>query len=204
MAAIARACFERRINAEIRVVVSDRASAAGIAVAHEMGIDARAVPRSAFADQDSFELALGAAIDSHAPDLIVLAGFMRILSPVFVERYAGRMLNVHPALLPKYRGLHTHRRALEAGDAQHGASVHFVTPELDGGPVVLQSRVSVEPGDTEMTLSARVQATEHIIYPRVIGWIADGRLSWSGGLPYFDGKPLHAPVVEDLSAEAHQ
>ncbi len=125
---------------------------------------------------------------------------MRVLSAPFVEAHAGRMLNIHPSLLPKYRGLHTHRRVLEAGERVHGASVHFVTPELDGGPVILQSRVAVRPGDTEPMLSARVQATEHIIYPRAIGWIADGRLAWREGRPWLDDTPLEAPIVEDFTA----
>jgi len=111
------------------------------------------------------------------------------------------MLNIHPSLLPKYRGLHTHRRVLESGDGEHGASVHFVTAELDGGPVILQSRVAVRPQDAEDTLSARVQATEHIIYPRVIGWLADGRLAWREDRPWLDGKPLEAPIVEDFPDE---
>jgi phosphoribosylglycinamide formyltransferase-1 len=123
---------------------------------------------------------------------------MRVLSASFVERYAGRMLNIHPSLLPKYMGLHTHRRALEAGEEQHGASVHFVTAELDSGPVVLQSRVPVRADDTESSLARRVQASEHIIYPRVIGWIADSRLAWNGGQPSFDGTRLERPFVEDM------
>ena len=125
---------------------------------------------------------------------------MRVLSGPFVERYAGRMLNIHPSLLPKYTGLHTHSRVLEAGDAEHGASVHFVTPELDGGPLILQSHVPVKVGDTESTLAARVQATEHVIYPRVVGWIADGRLQWNEGHPLLDGKALNEPVVERFGA----
>ena len=139
-------------------------------------------------------------LDASRPDLVVLAGFMRVLSERFVARYAGRMLNIHPSLLPRYRGLHTHRRVLEAGDREHGASVHFVTAELDGGPIALQSRVPVAPADTEASLSARVQATEHIIYPRVIGWIADGRLVARGDRAWLDGKPLEAPIVEEFGA----
>lgn len=135
-------------------------------------------------------------MDTHTPDLVVLAGFMRVLSAPFVERYAGRMINIHPSLLPKYTGLHTHQRVLEAGDAEHGASVHYVTPELDGGPVILQSRVPVKTGDTESSVAARVMATEHVIYPRVVGWIADGRLKWNDGRPTLDGKLLTQPVVE--------
>jgi phosphoribosylglycinamide formyltransferase-1 len=125
---------------------------------------------------------------------------MRILSPSVVERYLGRMLNIHPSLLPAYRGLHTHRRVLAAGDTEHGASVHFVTPELDAGPIVLQSRVALLPGDTETTLAARVLATEHIIYPRVIGWLGERRLTWRTGGPWLDGERLDSPIVEDFRA----
>ncbi len=152
------------------------------------------------ADPALFEQRLAAALDARRPQVIALAGFMRILSAPFVQRYQGRMLNIHPSILPAYRGLHTHRRVLEAGDPWHGASVHFVTPELDGGPVVLQSRVPVQPGDTEGTLSARVQASEYIIYPRVLGWFAQGRLTWHDGAAWLDGKPLVKPLVEDFSA----
>jgi phosphoribosylglycinamide formyltransferase-1 len=200
MATIARACLEGRINARVNIVISDRPGVAGLSTARDLGIEARTVPWAGAGNKEAFERALGEAIDAHRPDLVVLAGFMRILSAEFAERYAGRMLNIHPSLLPKYRGLHTHRRALEAKDAEHGASVHFVTAELDGGPVVLQSRVPVRSDDTESDLTARVQATEHIIYPRVIGWLADGRLAWNEGRVWLDGKPLEAPMVEDLSA----
>jgi phosphoribosylglycinamide formyltransferase-1 len=125
---------------------------------------------------------------------------MRILSAALVRRYLGRMLNIHPSLLPRFRGLHTHARVLAAGDSAHGASVHFVTPELDAGPVILQSKVAVLPGDSEATLAARVLATEHIIYPRVIGWLGAGRLGWRAGEPWLDGRRLEAPIVEDFSA----
>ena len=149
-------------------------------------------------DRETFEHKLGEVVDNSTPDLVVLAGFMRVLSGPFVERYAGRIINIHPSLLPKYTGLHTHQRVLDAGDAEHGASVHFVTPELDGGPLILQSRVPVKAGDTESTLAARVMATEHVIYPRVVGWIAEGRLAWNDGRPLLDGKPLVQPVVEEF------
>ena len=205
MAAIARACRAGQINARVRVVISDRPDIAGLSVARDLGIEALTVAWQGAARREAFERALGEALDAHRPDLIVLAGFMRILSPHFARRYAGRMLNIHPSLLPKYTGLHTHRRALDARDTEHGASVHFVTAELDGGPVVLQSRVPVRPDDTEADLSARVQATEHIIYPRVIGMMADGRLAWDDGHVRLDGKLLDAPLVENLSAnERHQ
>jgi phosphoribosylglycinamide formyltransferase 1 len=203
MAAIARACAERRINARVSIVISERPGAAGLETARTMGIETRTVAWLGATDRSQFEHGLDAALAAAQPDLIVLAGFMRILSQQFVETRPGRILNIHPSLLPNYRGLHTHRRVLESGDRVHGASVHFVTAELDGGPVILQSRVAVRSGETEGALSARVQATEHIIYPRVIGWLADGRLAWRGDRPWLDGKPLEAPVVEDFpDAEA--
>ena len=198
MAAIARACAEGRINARIDLVLSERPGAAGLDTARALGIDARTVAWPGTADRERFEHDLDAALAAARPDIVVLAGFMRILSQRFVEARAGRILNIHPSLLPDYRGLHTHRRVLEAGERRHGASVHFVTAELDGGPVILQSRVTVRPGDTEDTLSARVQATEHIIFPRVIGWLADGRLEWREGRAWLDGQPLVGPVVEDF------
>ncbi len=204
MATIARAGLEHRINANTVVVICDRTDAPGIAVARALGIETHVIPWQGAADRGVFERALGAAIDASTPDLIVLAGFMRVLSKSFVERYAGRMLNIHPSLLPKYRGLHTHRRVLESSDREHGASVHFVTAELDGGPVALQSKVDVAPDDTEATLSARVQATEHTIYPQVIGWIAEGRLTWRAGDAWLDGKPLEAPLVEEFGTHARR
>jgi len=198
MAAIACACAERRINARVDLVLSERPGVAGLDTARAMGIEARTVAWPGATERERFERDLDTALAEVRPDLVVLAGFMRILSQQFVEARAGRVLNIHPSLLPKYRGLHTHRRVLDAGDRVHGASVHFVTAELDGGPVILQSRVAVRPDDAEDTLSARVQATEHIIYPRVIGWLADGRLAWRDGRPWLDGRPLQAPVVEDF------
>src|SRR5438046_9605330 len=128
---------------------------------------------------------------------------MRGIDPDVIEPWRGKVINIHPSLLPKYPGLHTHARVLEAGDTQHGASVHFVTAELDGGPVVLQSKVAVEPGDTEATLSARVQATEHIIYPRVLAWCAQRRLAWREGAAWLAGRRLDAPMVEDFRAAGH-
>jgi phosphoribosylglycinamide formyltransferase 1 len=198
MVAIARACAEARINARVTLVLSERPDAAGLEAARALGIEARVVAWRGTAERQGFERDLDAALASAQPDLVILAGFMRILSQRFVEARAGRILNIHPSLLPNHRGLHTHRRVLEAGDAVHGASVHFVTAELDGGPLILQSRVAVRPGDSEDTLSARVQATEHIIYPRVIGWLADGRLAWRDHQAWLDGEPLAEPVVEDF------
>jgi phosphoribosylglycinamide formyltransferase 1 len=199
MASIARACLAGQINAQVRVVISDRPGVAGLDVARDLGIEALTIPWQGAAARGAFERALAESIDARRADLVVLAGFMRILSPQFATRYAGRMLNIHPSLLPKYTGLHTHRRVLDAGDGEHGSSVHFVTAELDGGPLILQSRVPVLTGDTEPTLTARVQATEHIIYPKVIGMVADGRLTWDKGRVRLDGRPLDTPLVENFS-----
>jgi phosphoribosylglycinamide formyltransferase-1 len=200
MIAIARACQAGAIAARVNLVVSDRAGAGGLASARELGLETAIVARTPGGDAAEFEQRLAATLDAQQPDVIALAGFMRILSAPFVERYLGRMLNIHPSLLPAYRGLHTHQRVLEAGDPWHGASVHFVTPELDGGPVVLQSRVPVLPGDTQSTLSARVQASEYTIYPRVLGWFAQGRLTWQDDAAWLDGRPLLNPLVEDFGA----
>ena len=195
MSAIMRACLSRAINAEVALVVSDRADAAGLRSAAELG-----APTAIVAARGGAELEgeLAELLDARAPQAIALAGFMRILSPAFVTRYLGRMLNVHPSLLPLHRGLHTHRRVLAAGERLHGASVHYVTPELDSGPVVLQSQVAVRPDDTEAVLSQRVLRTEHIIYPRVLGWLAAGRLEWRAGAPWLDGARLRQPLIEDF------
>jgi phosphoribosylglycinamide formyltransferase 1 len=198
MAAIARACSERRIDATVAAVIADRPEAPAIGLAQSMGLKTAIVPFRDLPNGMCFETALAATLGSHQPDLIALAGFMRILSADFVAAWTGRMLNVHPSLLPRHRGLHTHRRVLEAGEHEHGASVHYVTHELDNGPVVLQSRILVRAGDTAAALSARVQATEHIIYPRVIGWIGGGRLAWRDGSAMLDGRALAAPIVEDF------
>ena len=198
MGAIASACAAGNIQARVDLVLSERPEAGGLETARAMGIPTGTVPWTGPAQRDLFEGALKAALAAARADVIVLAGFMRILSGEFVQAHAGRILNIHPSLLPHYRGLHTHRRVLEAGEPVHGASVHFVTAELDGGPVTLQSRIAVRPRDTEATLSARVQRTEHIIYPRVIGWLAEGRLAWREERPWLDGKPLTAPLVEDF------
>jgi phosphoribosylglycinamide formyltransferase-1 len=199
MEAVARACRDGHINATVGVVIADRDSAGGLAVARELGIDTAVVSWKSFADRAAFERALGEQIDAHRAEIIILAGFMRVLSPEFADRYAGRLINIHPALLPKYRGLHTHTRALEARDTEHGASVHFATAELDGGPVVLQSRVPVLPNDTESELATRVLKTEHVILPRVIGWLADGRLAWRDGKGWLDERPLDTPVLENFA-----
>ena len=190
------------LPARILAVLSDREDAAALAWAAERGLATRAVPQRQYADRAAFEAALGNVIAGYAPALVVLAGFMRILGAPLVERFAGRMLNIHPSLLPKYPGLHTHRRVLEAGDAEHGASVHFVTSELDGGPVVLQARVPVLPGDDEAMLAQRVLVQEHRIYPLAIRWFAEGRLRLDGGVVSFDGRPVAAPLLVNGTADA--
>ena len=200
MTAILRAALAGEIAVEPAMVIADRSDASGLASAAELGVPTVAWPGQARGEP--FEAMLARTLETVQPDAIALAGFMRILSPALVARYLGRMLNIHPSLLPAYRGLHTHRRVLTAGDTEHGASVHFVTPELDAGPVVLQSRVAVLPDDTEAALAARVLATEHVIYPRVLGWLADRRLSFRSGAPWLDGRQLAAPIVEDFRASA--
>jgi phosphoribosylglycinamide formyltransferase-1 len=200
MVAIAQACAAGRIDARVNHVICDRADAPGLVRARELGLATSLIERTAFTDAAAFEAALLAALEAHAHELVALAGFMRILSRKFVARYAGKMLNIHPSLLPNYRGLNTHGRVLEAQDTHHGASVHFVTAELDSGPVVLQSRIPLLPEYTEQTLAQRVQASEHIIYPKVIGWIAQRRLIWREDQPWFDGEPLERPIVEEFRA----
>ena len=192
--AIIDAAERGELPVEIRAVISNRPDAGGLERARRHGIEARVLDHREFPDRESFDRALQRLIDRYEPGLVVLAGFMRILTPELVEHYRGRMFNIHPSLLPEYRGLHTHRRVLEANGSRHGASVHFVTSELDGGPVVIQAEVPVLPGDDPETLAARVLTQEHRIYPRAIRWFAEGRLELKGGIPHLDGKPLHNPV----------
>ena len=160
----------------ICAVISNRADAFGLQRARNAGIATHVVQHKSFADRDAFDAALMDIIDSHQPGLVVLAGFMRILTAGFVRHYQGRLLNIHPSLLPRYKGLDTHRRALEAGDREHGCSVHFVTEELDGGPVAIQASFAIEPGTEIGALTDRVHAAEHVIYPLAVRWFAEGRL----------------------------
>ncbi|MEO7558426.1 MAG: phosphoribosylglycinamide formyltransferase [Gammaproteobacteria bacterium] len=174
--AIIRAINEQSLNLNIRAVISNRPHAAGLQVARQAGIPTRAIDHEQFLDRASFDQALRELIDSYNPGLVILAGFMRILSAAFVAHYADRLLNIHPSLLPAFPGLDTHRRALQAGVREHGASVHFVTGDVDGGPVIIQARVPVLPADTAETLAARVLEQEHVIYPQALRWFAEGRL----------------------------
>lgn len=192
--AIIDAISAGQLPAEIRAVISNRPDAYALERARRAGIPAETVPHREFAERSDYDRALSRAIDSHRPELVVLAGFMRILTPEFVAHYAGRMLNIHPSLLPKHRGLHTHRRAIEAGDLEHGSSVHFVTTELDGGPVVLQAEVPILPGDNADSLARRVQEMEHRIYPEALRWYAEGRLRLEGDRVWMDGEPLAEPL----------
>ncbi len=187
------------LDLRLAAVISNRADAPGLERARRAGIPAACVAAEPGADRDGYDARLAAEIDRYRPDLILLAGFMRILGPAFVSRHTGRMMNVHPSLLPAYRGLDTHRRVLAAGDPVHGCTVHFVTEELDGGPAILQARVPVLPGDGVASLSARVQAAEHIIYPRAAAWYAEGRLTLDDGIVNLDGRPLDGPVIVDAT-----
>ncbi|MCP3868463.1 MAG: phosphoribosylglycinamide formyltransferase [Gammaproteobacteria bacterium] len=184
---------------DIRAVISNQPGAFGLERARKAGIETRVLNHKDFPDRTSYDRALGDLVASWDPGLVVLAGFMRILTPDFIQRFPYRMVNIHPSLLPKYRGLHTHQRALDAGDSRHGASVHFVTEELDGGPVILQAMVPVIPGDDADTLAARVLKQEHVIYPRVIRWIAEGRTSMGEEQVLMDGRRLDTPIVLDSS-----
>ena len=181
MEAVVRAAQAEQWPARIAAVISNRADAQGLVFAAEHGIATAVVANKDYASREQFDAALQAVIDGFAPDLVVLAGFMRILTPPFVEHYAGRMLNIHPSLLPLFPGMATHRQALEAGVTEHGATVHFVTAELDHGPAVASATVPVLPGDTEESLSARVLVQEHLLYPRAIRLFIDDKLSVEHG-----------------------
>jgi len=202
MEAIARASLAAGSPYKIVRVIADRDTAGGLARAAALGIPASVVPVKQFPDRASFDAALAAELDGSGARLVALAGFMRILSSEFVQRFEGRLLNIHPSLLPLYKGLDTHARALAAGDSHHGASVHYVTAELDGGPVIMQGRLRIRAGDTPDGVSARVHTLEHIIYPHVCTLIAAGRVEWRNGSVYFDGAPLVAPLIEESDAAA--
>ena len=175
-------------GAEVSAVIANRPDAAGLAFAVDHGIVTQVVDHKAYPSREAFDAALADAIDAYRPDLVVLAGFMRVLTDAFVARYAGRLLNIHPSLLPSFPGLHTHRKALEAGVRVHGATVHFVTPTLDCGPVVIQAAVPVLPGDSEASLAGRVLEQEHRIYPQAVRWFVDGRLTLTDGRVLVQGE----------------
>jgi phosphoribosylglycinamide formyltransferase-1 len=176
-----RSIVEARTGLEVKAVISNRPGAKGLEWAQSQGIATRVLDHKGFASREAFDEALGDAIERLRPDLILLAGFMRILSPGFIQRFARRIVNIHPSLLPSFPGLHTHRQALAAGVKVHGATVHVVTPALDNGPIVIQGAVPVLPGDTEASLSARVLAVEHRIYPEAVRWLVEDRIEFLPG-----------------------
>ena len=182
MQAIVDACAQQAWPAEVVAVIAHRPQARGLAHAQERGIATAVVDHRAFAERAAFDAGLAESIDAHAPDVVALAGFMRVLGPAFVQRYAGRLLNVHPSLLPAFAGLHTHRRALASGCKLAGATVHFVDDTVDGGAIVVQAAVPVLPDDDEATLAARVLAREHVIYPLALRWFIQGDLRWEQGV----------------------
>lgn len=195
-------CADGSLSARIAIVISNNPDAAGLLRAQQAGIEATCINHREFESREAFDRALVDELHRHEVDVVILAGFMRILTPVLIEPYLGRLLNIHPSLLPKYPGLHTHQRALDAGDTEAGVTVHFVTQELDGGPPVLQARVPIQPGDSAAALADRVSAMEHIIYPLAAKWLLEGRLALTDQGASLDGHPLPAsgiPYSEDLA-----
>ncbi|KPQ01148.1 phosphoribosylglycinamide formyltransferase [Marinobacter sp. HL-58] len=193
--ALIDASRERDFPGQIVAVGSNRPQAFALERAAQANIDTFTVDHTRYGSREEFDGALMAEIRRHNPDLIVLAGFMRILTTDFVRALRGTMLNIHPSLLPKYTGLNTHRRALEAGEKVHGVSIHFVTEELDGGPVIAQAEVSVDPDDTPESLAEKVQEKEHLLYPIVVRWFCEGRIQLGTDYVVFDGQPLNRPLV---------
>jgi len=180
--------------AEIKAVISNKATAKGLDRATLAGIPTHVIAHQDYPDRESYDRELSKVIDSYSTQLVVLAGFMRILSHWFVSKYEGRLINIHPSLLPKFKGLNTHQQALNANEVLHGATVHFVTPELDGGPLILQTKVSIETTDTAESLAQRVLTKEHVIYPKAIELIALGRIKMNHGKTFLDGKVLDSPI----------
>lgn len=187
-----------QLDLDIALVFSNKHGALGLTRATKAGLQTACIPHGDFPDRESFDRAIATTLEPFDPDLIILAGFMRILSPWFVRRFEGRILNIHPALLPKYPGLDTHARALAAGDSQHGSTVHFVTEELDGGPCILAGRLAVIPGETPEDLQARVQTLEHQVYPQAAGMFASGRLEYRDGQALLDSVAMREPLVRDF------
>ena len=198
--AIIDACESGVIPARISAVISNKADAYGLERARNAGIATEVLDHKAFDSREQYDAALGELIDSFSPNCVVLAGFMRILTAGLVQKFKGKMLNIHPSLLPKYQGLNTHQRALDANDKEHGVSVHFVTEELDGGPVILQAKVKIDDEDTAQTLAQKVHAQEHIIYPLVVKWFSEHRLTMEDNYAVLDNNKLPAQGA-DLSSQ---
>jgi phosphoribosylglycinamide formyltransferase-1 len=194
------ACEQQSVNAKISAVISNNSDAGGLERAARGNIPNIALDHRAFDSRESFDQALSELIDSFTPDLVILAGFMRILTPDFVDHYLGKMMNIHPSLLPAYPGLHTHRRAIEAGEKEAGATVHFVTPELDGGPAIIQAKVAISKTDNEATLAAKVLAYEHQIYPKAIEWFCEDRLQMRSGFAEMNNiqLPNHGVIYNSI------
>ena len=203
MQAIIDAVDSGEIPGHISAVISNRPDAFGLERAQNAGIHTEVLDHTEFKSREIFDLNLIRKIDEFEPDLVILAGFMRILTPDFVRRYSGKLINIHPSLLPKYQGLHTHKRAIEAGDSEHGASVHFVTEELDGGPAFIQASVPVKADDTPETLAGRVLIQEHKIFPIAVKWFMEGRVQLVNGIPHMDGVSLEGrvPCLQTESAD---
>lgn len=202
MRAILAQAASGELAVDIRAVISNRPDAEGLAAATAAGVPSEILDHRDYADRDSYDLALQTAIDRYQPALVVLAGYMRILTNRFVKHFAGRLINIHPSLLPQLRGLNTHQRALDAGLTEHGASVHFVSEELDSGAVIAQARVPVVAEDTAASLGERVLDAEHRLYPCVLDWFASGRLRYRNGMAYLDDQPLLKPqCLNDCSVE---
>ncbi|MGH1538595.1 MAG: phosphoribosylglycinamide formyltransferase [Gammaproteobacteria bacterium] len=193
---------QHHINANIACVISNRANAYGLIRAQNAGIPTHVVEHKNYPTREAFETELINTLAVYNIKLIVLAGFMRVLSPILINEYQGNILNIHPSLLPKYSGLHTHERVLEAGENKHGCSVHFVTAELDGGPLIIQAIVNINSSDTSDILAARVLEKEHIIYPLAVKWFCDKRLEFNADKVYLDGSPLSKPVLLDIKHES--
>jgi len=189
------------LDLELSVVLSNRAEAFGLVRAQQAGIPTVCIAHGQYSDRASFDQAMAEKLDAWQPDLLVLAGFMRILGAGFVERYAGKILNIHPALLPAYPGLNTHQRVLDAGDEWHGSTVHFVTEELDGGPRILQGRLPVVAGESATQLAERVQTIEHQIYPEAAGWVGEGRVEYRDGRTWIDGVRADEPIIQSYDAK---
>lgn len=192
------------LDLDLAVVFSNRPDAYGLTRARNAGIPTACIEHRLFADRETFDRAVSGKLDEWQPDLLVLAGFMRILSAAFVAHYAGKILNIHPALLPKYPGLNTHQRVLDAGDEWHGSTVHFVTEELDGGPRILQGRLPVDANDSAENLAQRVQRVEHQIYPEAAGWVGNGRAEFRNGQAWIDGRLALEPVVQSFDRDGQR